>query len=349
MYLNITSHPALVRPVAMASSELSDCIQTMGVLASMPLGPVTRERHLKLVAILAGALALLAAPKSLADGKSSGRIEIVDNVTFSANFDAGYRETQFFEAQHEVYVGQWDSRLEYWLPSAGDGLSWGPFMRVSGVIASKDPAWENGWLAGPGIGFQVYPFSSKSLKGAVGWLGEALGPLRLFVDQSRQYYWGSENTWRPRKQTRYGAEFWRARHVNDDQPFWYELWGGSWHQSANEFTSTYDTWVLGGSLRAGVRVPDAGGLSTATPYLVVESSSTRNEQYYWENRLTVGGGMRYAPLINRNGASFKWLNRLVIYAEYVKAAKYYESKAPSAIPNHDVRIGVSFSVGEWFY
>ena len=45
----------------------------------------------------------------------------------------------------------------------------------------------------------------------------------------------------------------------------------------------------------------------------------------------------------------RWLNRFVFYAEYLHAATYYHQSAPSSVPNHDVRVGISFSIGEWYH
>jgi hypothetical protein len=272
-----------------------------------------------------------------------------DWLTLSGNFDVGYRKTQFFESEHNAAVGQWDSRAELWLPPFRDGFSWGPYLRIAGIAASKDPAWENGWLAVPGGGFQLYPLSSPSFRKPGSKVGKILGPLRLFGEYNRLDYWGSENDWRPHEQWRAGLEYWRALHVNEIQPFWWtEIWGGLQYLSANEFSQHYSAWLFAYSIRAGVRVPYARLWSALSPYIAVESSLTDNAQYYWENRLGVGGGIRFSPPLGWLPREKRWVSRFVVYAEYVFAAAYYRAAAPPSVPDYDVRVGASFSLGEWY-
>jgi hypothetical protein len=225
--------------------------------------------------------------------QSDGAIGLDPYVTFTGNFDIGYRQTQFFEPHHNAAVGQWDTRFEVWLPPFRKKFSWGPYFKVTGIGASEPEAWENGWLGGPGVGFQIYPFSASSFRGPNSTLGKILGPLRVFGEYNRLHYWRQENSWRPHEQTRAGAEFWRARHVNNVRTFWWtEIWSGAWWQSANEFAPHYNTGIFANSFRAGIRVPKARLLGPFTPYAAFESSLTDNKAYYWENKLLAGGGCR---------------------------------------------------------
>ena len=268
-------------------------------------------------------------------------------VTFSGNFDVGYRKTQFFEENHNTALATWDSRVELWLPPFRDKFSWGPYLRVAGVWASEEQPWENAWLASPGVGGQIYPFSLPQLRDTG--VARVLGPLRLFGEYNRQHYWGSANSWRPDEQTRIGAEYWRALHVNDDHPWWWaEIWSGLWWQSANEFDPHYNSWVFANALRAGIRKPRSGLWSAVTPYVALESSLTDNQPYYWENRLLLGGGIRFAPSFENLPQGMKWLNRAVIYAEALHTAAYYRQSAPSSVPDYDVRVGLNFSIGQWY-
>jgi hypothetical protein len=270
-------------------------------------------------------------------------------VTFAANSDVGYHQTQFFEPNHNTAVGQWDARAEVWLPPFRKKFSWGPYLRTAGIAASEPEAWENAWLAGPGVGFQVYPFSAAAFRKADSTAGRILGPLRAFGEYNRLNYWGREDSWRPHKQIRLGLDYWGARHVNDAAAWlWHEIWGGAWWQSANEFAPDYDTVILATAVRVGVRDPGSPLLGALTPYVAVESSLTSNEAYYWENRLLAGGGIRFAPALSGAGAEGKWLNRLAIYGEYLYVATYYRHPATPTTPSHDVRIGVSVSIGEWY-
>jgi hypothetical protein len=273
--------------------------------------------------------------------------------TFSANLNGGYENTAFSESGHNAALVQWDSRAEIWLPPFNTNFSWGPYLRFAGIASTKNPttSWfENAWLAAPGVGFQMYPFSFAQFRDPDSLVGKIFGPVRLFGEYNRQDYWGSANTWRPKEQIRAGMEYWRARSVNEtSEPFWSEFWTGCYYQSANDFTSDYDTVVFANSLRVGARFPKRGTLSNISPYIVVDSSYTGHPTYYWENRFDVGAGIRFAP----SSESFpEWtklveLNRLVMFAEVVHRAYYYHSPA-SSVPNYEVQAGISCSLGPWY-
>lgn len=270
-------------------------------------------------------------------------------LSFSGHSEGGFRKTQFFAEDHHTGFALWDSRAEIWLPPYREKFSWGPYLRFAGVAATQDEAFENGFLAVPGVGLQVYPFSAGRLRTTNSTLGKCLGPLRLFAEYNRMHFWGSENSWRPDEQYRIGAEYWRARHVNmTSEPWWTEFWTGLFWQSANEFDEHYDSIIFANALRAGIRKPAPGFLSLFTPYVALESSLTSNPDYYWENRLLLGGGMRIAPSREILPEGLRWINRFVVFAEYLHAVAYYRESAPSSVPDYDLRIGISISVGEWY-
>jgi hypothetical protein len=136
--------------------------------------------------------------------------------------------------------------------------------------------------------------------------------------------------------------------VNDPaNPVWAEIWSGLiWH-SSNEFDKDYNTLGLGNAARVGFRDPESEILSVFSPYLALESSLTENRDYYWENRLLLGAGVRFAPPLDFLPAEWR-VNRFVIYAEYLRAAAYYRDSAPSSVPDDDFRVGISLSIGEWY-
>ena len=277
-------------------------------------------------------------------GNKSG---LPDWLTISANLEFSQRNTNFFESGYDASLFLADSRVEFWIPPWDTGLAWGPYLRGAGIVSNRDAAWENAWLAGPGVGFHVFPFSYPSLQNQGGLVATIFGPTRLFAEYNRLDYGGGENEWRPDEQVRMGADYWRAIYVNDTtKPLWAEIWSGLFWQSANEFDADYDTVLFANAIRAGIRKPNAGALSMLTPYVLVESSLTDNTEYYWENKLVAGAGIRLTPFI-RNPTN-NWLTRLVFFAEYLEIGDYYHAEAPSGIPDHDFRAGISLSIGEWY-
>lgn len=301
----------------------------------------------KLLAFFIGLMILLwILPIVSLSADSTNRYSQDDWISFSGNFDIGYRKTQFFNPEHEVYVGTWDSRMEIWLPPFRESFSWGPYVRGAGISSTSEEAWENAWVSGPGLGFQLYPFSFKALKKNDSILGKFLGPVRIFAEYNWMDYWGEENEWRPEYQIRAGTEYWRNLHANNlHSPLWLEFFGGIYWQSANEFDDKYDSINIAASLRSGLRLPSFGILSMLSPYMVAESIYTENLTYYWENRLLFGGGVRIAPSLESIPT---WMNRIVIYVEHVYVSTYYHKIAPSTVPDDDIRVGLSFSFGDWY-
>jgi len=274
-------------------------------------------------------------------------------ITFPANLDGGWRKTQFFAPDYNTAVGQWDSRIEGWLPPR-KAFSYGPYLRVAGIAGSQDDAWQNGWLAAPGLGIQAFPFSTSNFRTGTSPVGAWFGPLRAFGEYNFVNYWGSTNTWRPRQQVRSGFDYWKAIGVNElSRPWWTEIWNGLYWQSSNEFTDRYDSVVFANSMRVGARYPNHGPLSAVTPYAVLQSSLTKYHHggpatdFYWENGLVGGGGLRVTPSLHSQPNS-SGITRFVIYAEYLNTATYYGPTAPASVPRYDVHAGVSFSVGNWY-
>ena len=269
----------------------------------------------------------------------------------SGNFDSHFSKTQFDANNHNAVVGQWDIRLGIEPPSWTNTLVIDPYIRFAGIAASKNPAWENGLLASPGYGLEIFPFSWSGFQQGeqTPWIIRALGPLRLYGEYNTQDYWGIENSWRPKHQIRVGAEYWQQRYANDTTSSWWtEFWAGGWWQSANEFDAHYDAWITAQSFRGGLRIPNAKVLSWFTPYVLAESSLTDHKSYYWENRLDLGGGLRIAPDLKDLGCVGKFVNHFAIYAEYLHKTAYYGSSAPASIPNYDCRVGITFSIGSWY-
>ena len=286
-------------------------------------------------------------------------------VSLAGNFtEAGYRKTQFFDPHYDTAVAQWDIRAEVWLTPGRDRVSWGPYLRVAGITGSRSDAWQNAWLGGPGVGVQLYPFSSPRFRARKSVAGRWLGPSRLFAEYNRTVYWGRENEWRPDKQVRAGFEYWKAENVNEPGRLWWtELWNALYWQSSNQFTTAYKAVRFANAGRAGIRGPKRGAISTITPYIALESSRTKynyndsracpvgvgNCNFYWENRLLIGGGVRFAPSLRKLQYNHRaWLKRFVIYGEYLNTVTYYGPAAPSFIPRYDVRMGMSASLGDWY-
>lgn len=290
-----------------------------------------------------------------------------DWLTFAANIqEAGYRKTDFYRPDYNLGIFIWEGRAEIWLPPHRE-FSWGPYIKFAGVAQTDTTAYPNALLGVPGFGLQLYPFSFPQFRKRGSKVGAVLGPLRLFGEYNRIKFLGAENVWRPTSQIRGGVEYWNAINVNTtSSSWWLEVWNGLSWQSSNEFSSNYDSLVLGSAWRSGVRKRKSGVLSTITPYVALQTSKTKYDRagtqncifasptagpnpcdFYWENGLMLGGGLRFAPPLHGGGYS-GWLNRFVIYGEYLNTVTYYGLAAPQSVPRSDVRVGVSASFGDWY-
>lgn len=264
--------------------------------------------------------------------------------------DGSYRRTQFFAPDYNDAFLQWDSRLEL-LPR--QGFTWGPYLRFAGLLSDHSAAFENTFLAGPGAGFELYPFSPTVFHKSkpLGAIGNVLGPMRLFGEVERTNYFGIDNTWRPHDQVRAGFDYYSGINVNDlTKALWMEPYVAVIWQRANEFDGHYDATIFSAAFRGGLRLPNANAASWITPYVAVESSLTSHPGFFWENYLRVGGGIRITPPLATKPPA-NWMNRIVVYAEYLSMACYYRNSPAAGIqvPRDELRIGISIAVGDYFH
>ena len=285
----------------------------------------------------------------LNDSTETKRIGIGDWLTFSANIDISNRNTQFYQSKHDTTLTQWDSRVELWLPPGPDEFSWGPYIRWSRAQSTTEYEWENSWSARPGYGLQMYPFSSKESRESDNKLVQWLGPLHAFIEKSKVRYKGVEHSWRPDYQLRAGVDYWKETNVHNLQESWWsEIWNGLVWYSTNGWDEDYNSLIFANSLRLGIREPNADLLSMFSPYVLAESSLSENSEYFWENRLILGGGVRFSLSKHKLPEGFEWLDRFVIYAEYLEVADYYRSSATSSTPDHDFRFGINIVIGDYW-
>jgi len=267
-----------------------------------------------------------------------------DWLTVAGYVDLGHRQTQLYEEGHQAEVGLWDARIELWAPPFRRRFAWGVYARLAGTFSNRPPAFENLWLAGPGVGIQVYPADTAWVQ-RLGVLGRWLGPLRLFAEHDRQRFRRLGEEWRPKQQVRYGIDYYRALHVNRGHAWWSEIYAeGTW-RSANEFRSDYNALSAGSALRIGLREPWRHTVST---FGVLESAWSEHQDYDWENRLLVGCGVRLDPDLREFPGWTEPFTRLTLTAEYVHIALYYYHPPPSTTPRHDMRFTISLAIGEFW-
>ena len=316
--------------------------------------------------------------------EKSASLDLGKWFAVSSSLDGGYRETQFFMRHYNTGVFQWDSRVELWPPPFQKDHHWGPYLRVAGIAGSEPNAWQNGWLGGPGFGVQLYPF--PSFLGPVRMFAEYNFTQYWGQDHPGQTtswrprnqaragvdYWKAVNVNAP-------EHYWWLE-------LWNGLYWQSANEFTDRYDSIiFANSGRFGIRKASKNSNDQDGndkkkkisvLSTITPYIAVESSRSKYDyaggksagcfvppdqdpqdrqnpnnpcDYFWENRLLVGGGLRFAPRLGKLDTKNKgWLSRFVIYGEYLNTITYYGPAAPPSFPRFDKLVGVSANIGNWY-
>jgi hypothetical protein len=276
-------------------------------------------------------------------------------LQYSGYVDESFHQTQFFVRNFDNNFFLFDTRLEL-LPQ--NGLIWGPYGRFAGNISDHDDSsnpnsgFENVLNAEPGGGMELFPFSVPAFNtGSLAGVGTILGPLRLFGEYNHVDYtiFGAQNDFRPNRQVRAGFDYFAAYNVNDVHHWWWlEPYASVIYQSTNEFTAGYNGTIFGTALRAGIRIPNKHFYSWFTPYLAEESSVTSHPGFAFENYCHLGAGVRIAPPLDDLPNELKWMNRFIIYGEYLDRVNNYRGEAPGT-PNYDWRIGIDIAFGQFFF
>lgn len=79
------------------------------------------------------------------------------------------------------------------------------------------------------------------------------------------------------------------------------------------------------------------------PYVKGELALSEKE-YFWENRLIGGGGIRIMPRVKiaKNADLL-----LRFYGEYINVIDYFEDGPDSENPWEDIRFGINFSINRY--
>ncbi|AEE54580.1 hypothetical protein [Haliscomenobacter hydrossis] len=200
--------------------------------------------------------------------------------------------------------------------------------------AQRDINWED--RLDMGIGLEWRPFNK-------------FGNLRFYT----LYQWTEflrydpAWSWRPKSDYRIGTEFYKESHFLDYSPFWSEMWADFSWRKTNFFIPDFNAWTFGFVPKFGLKAP-AKNKFRVMPYLTGELSLAGktvsiNTNYFWQNRILVGGGFRWMPfLFHANEFFGANIRRTRFYAEALYVAKYLRGAAEQDIPDFDFRMGVTY-------
>ncbi|PIQ87488.1 MAG: hypothetical protein COV74_00525 [Candidatus Omnitrophica bacterium CG11_big_fil_rev_8_21_14_0_20_45_26] len=161
------------------------------------------------------------------------------------------------------------------------------------------------------------------------------------------YEWGLDLPPLGQKPIRHGA----ADYIHD------YVWGeffGSYTIKRTDFSSIegYNSFVMNSSLILGAKWPTIPLPSnpvndelTLMPYFKFEHVNNANHPLYYQNQFLVSAGIRVMPFRSYRFSENEWLYKTKLYVEYVGIGGgiWPIESAPSTVPNHDIRFGMSFS------
>ncbi|MGR3310136.1 MAG: hypothetical protein ACUZ77_05110 [Candidatus Brocadiales bacterium] len=187
-----------------------------------------------------------------------------------------------------------------------------------------------------------------------------LRAFRLFGENLDLEWWAGD-WWQAEHDLRIGIDYWYEWNVPGGEGWPYEkekaleshlkLWGelwmeGSWRKT-NFFSTDYNSWTFGTAEKLGIRAwnwrasPESKISVHLMPYVTMEASVSEKNDFFWENRLLAGGGIRLMPRIKL--CSTKDL-LIRLFAEHVTAVDYFKSGPDSEVPWNDIRVGINFSI-----
>lgn len=190
-----------------------------------------------------------------------------------------------------------------------------------------------------------------------------------FYGEHLELEWWAEETWQSDYDNRFGIDLWYEwnvpggegwpskwqktvkdkqgveQTVRESNKLWGEIWmNGDWRKT-NFFINDYDSWTFGSAMKLGIRAwnPLVGQRFSVhvMPYVTAETSLSGKNEFFWENRLLAGGGIRVMPKIKITEKKDLLLR---IYAEHVTAVDYFEERPDPNIPWNDIRAGINFSI-----
>lgn len=280
--------------------------------------------------------------------------------------DFTYRDTNFSRGGYNTITGWWETRFilrtKEKISPEYRFLMFEPYGKFTLALSGKSSAWENNLVYGLGLENRFLSTWNtdrnpcKELASRLRFYFEYLG-MTPIKDQP--------DPWVPVNDLRVGVDLWKEWNippdpkVYKDDPLWGELWFILGWRKTNFNLSDYKTYNNGLMGRLGLRhdkplcLTESGVQALLLPYIMVETGYT-GKDYFWENRLNVGGGLRFMftlPTSNPSGdlcVNPKKLSEskpiiMRLYAEGLHTLTHYRGIPDPGTPENDFRIGINFS------
>lgn len=267
--------------------------------------------------------------------------------------DFAYRTTNFFEDEFDSMAGWADNRLMYGSAVVAQQHRVRPYLKLTWAASGRDYEWANNIVYG--VGAEVRPWAHPYSAYARESLSrELLSSTRFYIewlgiDYTRTEVSGAESD------LRIGMDVWREWNVDpirwgDDLTFadnWSEFYANlAWYDTRfTWYDPDYNAVGFDSTAWLGLRWPKLGRNVYLMPYLRPELSWTpRHEDFFWQNRASLGAGVRLMPF---QGSSSEWLNKTKLYVEHVRVLDYLGDSATADTPESDWRFGIAYQLNRY--
>ena len=283
-------------------------------------------------------------------------------LDFQSYGDSSYRTTNFDAVNQDRMVGWWENRMIFKYKQDIENnvlkhLAPEPYLKVLLTLSDKNFFWENNLVFGVGVEVRFLDGIEALDKPHLDWMQR----LRLYSEILWISYLNDQAG--PEvddSDFRVGLSFWEEWNIPPNKLTKSVLWGETWfdlsYRTGNFSDTSKQTYFGGLMSRLGLQMnnlfSDAepelkDGLSLfVLPYVVLDTALTGND-YYWENRINLGAGLRLMPVFSwadSQGAD-QHKNSIIIrcYVEYLNTLGHWRGNPEPGVPDHDIRVGVNFS------
>lgn len=270
-------------------------------------------------------------------------------VDFQSYGEFSHRNTNLYHEDYDSIAGWWENRLIFRYKHVAihplmQRMLFEPYGKFTLAASEKQFPWENHVVYGFGLENRILDRWKRLNSPWLSWLYR----LRLYVEYLEIEYTKDEaEDWVPDHDFRYGFDLWKEWNIPpeaEDSYLWGELWANVGWRKTNFFESNYETYSSGALTRLGIKPKNSLEIGenfkiNVMPYLMLEASYS-GKDYFWENRLNIGGGIRVMSVVHWQCGKEIIMR---IFAENLHTADHFRGDPDPDTPDDDFRVGINFS------
>ncbi|MFC1668066.1 hypothetical protein ACFL1T_01625 [Chlamydiota bacterium] len=234
-----------------------------------------------------------------------------------------------------------------------------PYIFILPKLTTNSEEWANVIEWGGGLEYRI--FENFEFLEANKWM-KWTQSLRLYIDYRNLQFLKDADPSVPNYDVRVGIDIWKRYNdmLHDEAPrgsirelLWTEIYGDlSWRKTnfSGILGDEYKSIVLTSALRFGIKWPWITRDIPLTPYVLVDCSASEND-FWWENRLRLGGGINVSPFHTNKFDKNPILKTMLFFTEYKYTVSYLKDD-PADDPTEDANdgewiVGVNFNIN-WY-